>query len=189
VSGLAGWIEARLGFLQQSTPVGVVPAEQACWPTLPDRRLPPRRGEPPEVSVTTPQQQQTQNAPPELQEALFSRIMQVDGVVTAPSAVSVPGARAFVLASGVARGPREAFVVADLGEFAHLHPEYDGSLHLVLPIALARDVVVKGWGVAHPLAGLRLSSGMVMIFGPRDAAELEIVTAIVCTSHAHAVGR
>jgi phospholipase/carboxylesterase len=189
VSGLAGWIEARLGFLQQGTPVGVVPAEQACWPTLPDRRLPARRGEPPEVSVTTPQQQQTQNAPPELQEALFSRIMQVDGVVTAPSAVSVPGARAFVLASGVARGPREAFVVADLGEFAHLHPEYDGSLHLVLPIALARDVVVKGWGVAHPLAGLRLSSGMVMIFGPRDAAELEIVTAIVCTSHAHAVGR
>ncbi len=190
VSGLAGWIEARLGFLQQQgTPVADPPAEQECWPTLPDGRLPDRHGEPPEVSVTTPQQQQSQNAPLELQEALFSRIMQVDGVVTAPSAVSVPGARAFVLGPGDARGPREAFIAADLGEFAHLHPEYDGSLHLVLPITLARDVMVKGWGVAHPLAGLRLSPGMVMIFGPRDLAELEIVIAIVCASHAHAAGR
>jgi phospholipase/carboxylesterase len=79
--------------------------------------------------------------------------------------------------------------VADLGEFAHLHPEYDGSLHLVLPITLARDVMVKGWGVAHPLAGLRLSPGMVMIFGPRDVAELAVVTAIVSASHAYASGR
>ncbi len=189
VSGLAGWIEARLGFLQrQGTPVGDPPAGPACWPILPDGRLPVRHGEPPEVSVTTPQQQESQNAPAELQEALFSRILQVDGVVTAPSAVSVPGARAFVLGPGDARGPREAFIAADLGEFAHLHPEYDGSLHLVLPITLARDVVVKGWGVPHPLAGLRLSPGMVMIFGPRDVAELEIVTAIVRASHAHAAG-
>jgi phospholipase/carboxylesterase len=190
VSGLAGWIEARLGFLQQQgPPVGDTPAEQAYWPALPDGRLPARHGEPPEVSVTTPQQQQSQNAPPELQEALFSRIVQVDGVLTAPSAVSVPGVRAFVLGPGDARGPREAFIMADLSEFAHLHPEYDGSLHLVLPITLARDVMVKGWGVAHPLAGLRLSPGMVMIFGPRDVAELAIVTAIVCASHAYASGR
>jgi phospholipase/carboxylesterase len=190
VSGLAGWIEARLGFLQQqSTPVGDTPAGQTYWPALPDGRLPVRHGELPEVSVTTPQQQQSQNAPPELQEALFSRIMQVEGVLTAPSAISVPGARAFVLSPGDARGPREAFIVADLGEFAHLHPEYDGSLHLVLPITLARDVMVKGWGMAHPLAGLRLSPGMVMIFGPRDVAELAVVTAIVSASHAYASGR
>jgi hypothetical protein len=50
-----------------------------------------------EVSVTTPQQQESQNAPIELQEALFGRITELDGVVTAPSAVSVPGARAFLL--------------------------------------------------------------------------------------------
>jgi hypothetical protein len=30
--------------------------------------------------------------------------------------------------------------------FAHLHPDYDGSLHFVLPITLARDVMVQGWG-------------------------------------------
>jgi phospholipase/carboxylesterase len=188
VAGLAGWIVARLGFLQRTTPVVDMPAGQAHWPTLPHGRLPERRGDTPEVSVTTPQQQVSQNAPSELQEALFDQIVQLDGVATAPSAVSVPGARAFFLRSGNARGPREAFIVPDLGEFAHLHPAYDGSLHLALPVALSYDALVKGWAVAHPLAGLRLTPGMVMIFGPRDATELKIVTAIVQASHSYAAG-
>jgi phospholipase/carboxylesterase len=188
VSGLAGWLEARLGFLQRATPVTSMPAGPTRWPTLPHGRLPERRGEAPEVSVTTPQQQQSQNAPAELQEALFDRVVQLEGVVTAPSAVSVPEARAFLLSSGNARGPREAFIVPDLWEFAHLHPAYDGSLHLALPAELAHDVLAKGWAVAHPLAGLRLAPGMVMIFGPRDPTELEIVTAIVQASHAYAAG-
>ena len=46
------------------------------------------------------------------------------------SMVSVPGARAFVLGEAAGRPP-EAFMVG--GEFAHLHPDYDGSLHLILP--------------------------------------------------------
>jgi phospholipase/carboxylesterase len=188
VSGLAGWIDARLGFLQWATPVAGTAGGQPRWPTLPHGGLPERGGEPPEVSVTTPQQQQSQNAPAELQEALFDRIVQLDGVATAPSAVSVPGARAFILGCGSTRGPLEAFIVPDLGEFAHLHPGYDGSLHLALPLSLAHDALAKGWGVAHPLAGLRLTPGMVMIFGPRDATELEIVTSIVRASHAYAAG-
>ncbi len=189
VSELAGWIEARLGYLHRHAAPAVRPAtEHVCWPALPDGQLPARHGDPPEVSVTTPQQQQSQNAPAELQEALFSRIAQLDGVVTAPSAVSVPGARAFLLPPGDARGPSEAFIVADLGEFAHLHPRHDGSLHLVLPIPLAHDALTKGWGVAHPLSGIRLPPGMVMIFGPRDAAELDTVTKIVSASHSYAAG-
>ena len=85
-------------------------------------------------------------------------------------------------------GPLDAFLVPRAGEFAHLHPEYDGSLHLALPPDQARDVVAKGWGVTHPLAGIRLARGMVMIYGPRDQAELDVVTAIVSTSHAYATG-
>jgi hypothetical protein len=53
---------------------------------------------------------------------------------------------------------------------------------------LATDLIAKGWGVAHPLAGVRLTPGMVMLFGPRDADELEIVTGVVA-SHAWATGR
>jgi phospholipase/carboxylesterase len=199
VSELAGWIEARLGYLQRHpTSAGSTAAEQAYWPTLPDGQLPVRHGDAPEVSVTTPQQQQSQNSPAQLQETLLSRIAELDGVVTAPSAVSVPGALALLLPprglppgelpAGDAHGPSDAFIAAEVGEFAHLHPGHDGSLHLVLPIPLAHDALIQGWGVAHPLAGIRLTPGMVMIFGPRDTTELEIVTGIVSASHSYAAG-
>jgi phospholipase/carboxylesterase len=82
--------------------------------------------------------------------------------------------------------PLDAFLVPQAGEFAHLHPDYDGSLHLALPPALTRDAIAKGWGVAHPLAGIRLARGMVMIYGPRNNTELDIVTGILQTSHAYA---
>jgi len=85
-----------------------------------------------------------------------------------------------------ARAPLDAFLVPQAGEFAHLHPEYDGSLHTALPPALAREAIAKGWGVAHPLAGIRLARGMVMIYGPRNDAELDVVTGILQTSHAYA---
>lgn len=77
-------------FLTHAAPECGPAAERACWPTLPDDRLPVRHSDSPEVSVTTPQQQESQNAPVELQEALFSRIAKLDGVVTAPSAVLGP---------------------------------------------------------------------------------------------------
>ncbi len=186
MSGLAGWIEARLGFLQWATPVADTAGGQARWPILPDGRLPERCGETPEVSVTTPQQQQSQNAPVGLQEALFDRIVQLDGVATAPSAISVPGARALWLADGAA-GPPEAFMIGN--EFAHLHPGADQSLHAMLPPQLAEDAIVAGWAEVHPVArrGL-ISPNAVMIYAPRDDEEREMVEALVRASHAFARG-
>lgn len=185
---LAGWIEARLGYVQQRyvQQHDAVAAAPARWPAFTDGLLPARQGAAPEVSVTTPQQQESQNAPVALQKELFSRVATLAGVTTRSSAISVPGARAFVLDPGAARGPAEAFMVADVGEFAHLHPGYDGSMHLALPIPLAHDALAKGWAVAHPLAGIRLTAGTVMIFGPRDEGELEIVSGIVAASHSFA---
>jgi phospholipase/carboxylesterase len=139
------------------------------------------------VSVTTPQQQEAQNAPSALQEEVFARVGALPDVVTAPSRISVPGARAFTVPPALAAGPQEAFLVPSVGEFAHIHPEYDGSLHLSLPVPLAHDALRKGWAVAHPLAGIQLTSGMVMIFGPRDEAEIETVVGIVAASHSYAV--
>lgn len=187
-SELAGWIEARLGYVQQRYVQhrDAVAAAPARWPVFTDGMLPARQGAAPEVSVTTPQRQESQNAPVGLQEALFSRVAALAGVATRSSAISVPGARAFVLDPGAARGPAEAFMVADVGEFAHLHPDYDGSMHLALPIPLAHDALAKGWAVAHPLAGIRLTAGTVMIYGPRDEGELEIVSGIVAASHSFA---
>lgn len=187
VAELGQWLSERLSYLLHHG--RTMPPGPAQWPTLPGGTLPERAGEPPEVSVTTPQQQETQNSPVELQEVLYARLAALDAVGTAPSKISVPGARAFLLDRAETRGPDEAYILPDIGEFAHLHPEYDGSLHLVLPLAQAFDALAKGWAVAHPLAGIRLTSGMVMVFGPRDDAELDVVAGIVAASHTYAAGR
>jgi phospholipase/carboxylesterase len=139
------------------------------------------------VSSTIPQEQRSDNSPTEIQERLFSRIAALPGVTTRQSAISVPGARGLMVERG-AGAPLDAFLVPRAGEFAHLHPGYDGSLHLALPPALAADAIASGWAVAHPLAGIRLARGMVMVYGPRNDAELDVVAGIVETSHAYATG-
>lgn len=188
VAGIAQWLGQRLAWLAAHGPAVHPGAADVHWPTLPGGRLPERAGQPPQVSVTTPQQQESQNSPAMLQEQLYARLQGLDAVHTAPSRISVPGARALLLDRTGAAGPDAAFILPDTGEFAHLHPAFDGSLHLVLPPNLAQDALVKGWAVAHPLAGLRLTTGMVMVFGPRDAHELDIVSGIVAASHRYAAG-
>ena len=84
--------------------------------------------------------------------------------------------------------PKDAFLVPSAGEFAHQHPVPRRFLHLALPPQLAADAIAKGWAVAHPLAGIRLARGMVMVYGPRDENELHVVAAMVETSHAYATG-
>jgi phospholipase/carboxylesterase len=72
-------------------------------------------------------------------------------------------------------------------EFAHLHPPADGSLHMSLPPEIVEAVVDNGWAELHPLAGKHgLPGNIVMVYGPRDEAELEIVAALVRASHAGA---
>ncbi len=180
---LAGWLDERTAFvLRHGTPEpGAV-----RWAGMADG-LPLRRGPRPRVSTTIPQQQLSDTAPVALQEELHRRIVALVGVRSAPSAISVPGARGFVLAPPHA-GPPEAFLVPGAGEFAHLHPGFDGSLHVALPPGHAAEAVVRGWAVAHPLAGVRLTPGMVMLYGPRDESELEVVAAVVATAHAWATG-
>jgi phospholipase/carboxylesterase len=178
---LGGWLSERFAFFAQH---GSGSSLTPPWVGLPV--LPERGGPFPQTSTNTPQEQLTGQSPPHLQEQLFARLAALDGVGTRDSAISVPGARAFVVRKP--GGPEEAFLVPQVGEFAHLHPPYDGSLHLALPPALAADLLAKQWGVAHPLAGLRVTPGMVMVFGPRDDPELEVVAAIVGTSHAWATG-
>jgi phospholipase/carboxylesterase len=183
LGNLAGWLYERLGFLRR----GDAAAGPTGWSRLPDGVLPPRRGRRPAISDRIPQEQVSDNAPAELQEGLFAAVAALPGVSTGPSAISVPGARGFFLARP-SHGPDDAFLVPAAGEFAHLHPGYDGSLHLALPPALAADAIRRGWAVPHPLAGVRLTPGMVMVYGPRDDDELAVVTAIVETGHAWASG-
>lgn len=185
VTTVGGWLSERLTYLARH---GHPEPGPSSWPTLPASVLPARTGTRPAVSSGIPQEQRSDNAPAELQEQLFVRVAALAGVTTGQSAISVPGARGLML-TGAQQGPDDAFLVPSAGEFAHVHPGHDGSMHLALPLALASDLIAKGWGVAHPLAGVRLTPGMVMVFGPRTATELETVVGIVATSHAWAAGQ
>lgn len=183
---LGSWLAQRLLFVSKQNPPAPGLRSDASWQPHLNGELPRRAGGPPEVSWTIPQQQETQTSPAGLQEELFRRVQALEGVRVEASRISVPGARAFLLDD--AGGRDEAFLVPGVGEFAHLHPRHDGSMHLALPPDLAADVTAKGWGRAHMWAGTRLSPGFVMVYGPRDAGELEIVVGIVEASHAHALG-
>ena len=182
---LGGWIHERLSFLARSG------ADEGTtggrWSALPDGTLPRRAGQRPTVSWTIPQEQRSDNAPVDLQEKLFARISSLAGVSTSQSVISVPGARGLMI-KPEPDAPEDAFLVPSAGEFAHQHPPHDGSLHLALPPQLAADAIAKGWAAAHPLAGIRLARGMVMVYGPRDENELHVVAAMVETSHACATG-
>jgi hypothetical protein len=135
----------------------------------------PKRGEPP-----VPRSQVSQNAPLEFKEALFERIRVLPGVSIGKSLVSVPGAREFHLDEVLAQGPKDSFQRGH--EFAHIHPARDGSLHVALPRDVYDEVLAKGWGELHPV------SGTMMVFGPRDAKELDIVFGIVKASYDYARG-
>jgi hypothetical protein len=122
-----------------------------------------------------------------LQEELWHRMTSLEGVQPGRSYVSLPDSRALHLDSRLATGPRDAFFAGT--EFAHLHGASDGSLHLMLPLSIASDAIDKGWAELHPVA--RRGAGpptLVMLYGPRDEAELEVVWRLVQTSYAFARG-
>jgi hypothetical protein len=152
-------------------------------PTYLSRRRPGPR---PETTPSNPHTQVTQNAPPELQERVFTFASALPGVVVGPSAVSVPGARAFHAADPT-EAPPEAFMVGR--EFAHIHPPSDGSLHIALPPEIVDRVIENGWAERHPLAGrYGLPDNIVMVYGARDEDELAVVEDLVRASHALATG-
>jgi hypothetical protein len=142
--------------------------------------LPSRQGPRPETIGPRPHAQVSQPSPPELHRQLAARALELPGVQPADSLVSVPGALAFVLDEDRAGGPPEAFQAGR--EFAHLHPQTDGSLHMTLPPEVAEEAYEKGWGEPHP------RSGTPLIYAPRDEQELEVVLRLLRSSYGFASG-
>jgi hypothetical protein len=144
-----------------------------------DPPLPPRQGARPRTTQTNPHTQLDQQ-PVDLAlvEELGRDLFSLPGVVELPSGISVPGARALTLAPGEPVGPPEAFMVDR--EFAHLHPSPDHSLHAMLPPDLAQAAIDAGWAELHPVAraGL-LPPTAVMLYAPRDEAELAVIERLV----------
>ncbi|NKY87827.1 luciferase domain-containing protein [Nocardia veterana] len=149
--------------------------------------LPRRRGERPLTRPHNPHQQLSQNAGIRLQESLWARMRSLPGVVAGPSLVSLPDTRALHLTPDLAHGPAQSFLAGT--EFAHLHGPGDGSLHLCLPARLAGAAIAGGWAEPHPMAhtGL-LPASLLMVYGPRDADELEQVWLLVRGAYTYARG-
>jgi hypothetical protein len=148
--------------------------------------LPRRDGPRPRTTPTNPHTQLDQQpADAAVIDELARRVFSLPGVVEQPSRISVPGARALTLGSGEPIGPPEAFLVDR--EFAHLHPPPDRSLHAMLPLDLAEEAIDRGWAEIHPVAerGV-IPRNAVMLYAPRDDAELAVVEGLVQASHAFA---
>lgn len=150
--------------------------------------LPMRAGDRPRTTPTNPHTQLDQQ-PTDLRwvEELARRAFALPGVVELASRISVPGARALVLAAGEEAGPPEAFLIDR--EFAHFHPAPDHSLHAMLPTATVDEAVAAGWAEPHPVAlrGL-IPPTAVMLYAPRDEAELAVMDGLVRASYEFARG-
>jgi len=152
------------------------------------RKLPRRAGSRPRTTPTNPHTQLDQQpANTRLAEELAKRAFGLPGVVEEPSGISVPGARALVLAPDEPAGPPEAFLVGR--EFAHLHPAPDHSAHAMLPLDLARAAEGAGWAEPHPVARMGLiPQTAVMLYAPRDDDELAVIETLLRASREFAGG-
>ena len=148
--------------------------------------LPRRRGGRPKTTSEFPHSQLDQQPDdPNPLRLLAERAFGLEGVVERPSNVSVPGARALVLAEHRPTGPPVAFIRGR--EFAHFHPGPDWSLHLVLADSTADLAIERGWAELHLVARTEEFPGsVVMVYAPRDAAEAEVVWTLLQASHAFA---
>lgn len=148
--------------------------------------LPRRRGQRPSTTSRIPHVQLDQQ-PTDVAviDSLARRVFALPGVSRGPSGVSVPGATAAILDD----------VVPTVGEFligrefAHIHPGPDHSMHVALPPGLAERVIELGWAERHMLAGTPgVPIGTVMIYAPRDPAEVDTVVAIIAEGHRCLIG-
>jgi phospholipase/carboxylesterase len=145
-------------------------------PTL---QLDRRPGDPPRVTDGVPHIQLTQNASQEMIAELAAWAFSRPGVVEKLTVVG-NNALGLTVAEGLEMNSK-----AILGgrEFGHIHTGTEGgSLHLKIRTPDATEVVHKGWGEWHPVV-----ANMVMVYAPRDAADLEVVRLIIEASRVWAI--
>lgn len=139
--------------------------------------FPVRSGPRPSTTPVNPHTQLDQNAPIELQDRLRDHALSLPGVRRGRSNVSVPGAVAFFLDDP----PRPA-TLPDVfgGEWGHIHPHSDGSLHLNVPTPEAERLIELGWAEFHNVVERGLAPPIViMLYGPRDEDELRVAEHVV----------
>lgn len=139
-----------------------------------------RRGPRPRTTDCAPHSQIDQLADDRraMSEALISTLADLPDLELGTSRRAPPGTVGlYIDAAHCCAAPR-AFLLGR--EFAHVHVEDDGSLHAILAEPLRTAAIDAGWAEPHPLAGQpTVSEDTIMIYAPRDQAEVEIVAALV----------
>ena len=73
------------------------------------------------------------------------------------------------------------------GEAAHWHP-IDGSMHMIFSASDAKQIIEKGWGERHGLAGVpryTLPDTYLMVYAPRNEQELGIIEQLLHAAVGH----
>lgn len=131
------------------------------------RYFPIREGKVTATVGPIPHRQKSEKADPALVDQLIANINALDGVT-----VSIRG-------GFVGRG----FISRYANWNAHIHhyedgDHQDGSMHIEMPQAVSAQLETIGWGVRHPAY-----PAMLLVFSPRNSAEVETITEIVALSH------
>ncbi|BDM74536.1 hypothetical protein HEK616_80230 (plasmid) [Streptomyces nigrescens] len=148
--------------------------------------LPHREGERPRTGPEVPHLQLNQTSPAAVRAELLRWMdAALPGTTWGRSKVSAPSSRALFL-DGTPPAPG-ALLMPPRGdeEFAHVHA--DGSLHLALDPADHAAFLSSGWGEKHPLYDRGIN--VVMLYAPRDQAELCVAQQVIAASYTYATGR
>lgn len=145
-----------------------------------------RTGEPPETSTGEPPRQLTQRASPELWGRLVYEATRLPHVREGRTPQCADDARALIVADRDAPAVPEATLApGGAVEPVRMHGVHDTSIHLVLPRWRAYQVCADGWGIPRPLGD---TAAEVLVFGPRDVAEVAVVVGLIAESIAFARG-
>ena len=148
--------------------------------------LPAREGARP---ITTgreiPHDQLDQFSPAGIREDLVAYARALPGVELAPSRVSEPGSLAFHMIEPT--GAPDAYLMPGLDEFGHVHRS--GFMHLNVPAGHIAELRRLGWAEPHPITRRpEFPDNIVMLYAPRDAAELEVAKRVLYASWRQAGG-
>jgi phospholipase/carboxylesterase len=103
--------------------------------------------------------------------------MELTGVTEGHSSVSPAPSRALLLTDQrTVSAPRTSLSPSDPLEPVHIHGVTDTSTHLCLPVERANEICELGWGEVHPFGDFGTE---IMVYGPRDEEELEVILSII----------
>jgi hypothetical protein len=151
-------------------------------------RLPLRKGDAPKIGETIPQLQFSDLSPDDIRGKLWDwAFNSFEDVSEEDTRISVPTTRAMWLDPEVLAAHADAFMPPPGSrEFCHMH--LDGSIHAVVAIYVEDEIIQKHWGRRHPLYH---SHGVkeVIVYAPRNEAEIDVLKSVVRKSYEYATGR